>query len=309
MKVFVKSLDINDEYLISHDSVPFTLNKRTTGDYIYTWNTSPKFFPSDMKDSSIRVKYMIDHAKMVGLDDLVMPDQRTDEKLIEECHELTLSDFREYYKSDVAKDEDSIWNVDKFYNALFMSKDTHNKVKLEFGRGISLVYPAADCAVVRFYDPKLNVIGLTHADAIHTTRGIISKSINYMVDHFKSKKEDIEVYVGAFAKDGWVYDKMPSFALGNSEWNGYIEEKDGKYLINYGDKVYDQIKATGVDMDKVYFDPDNTLFNDNYFSNSRSYNSKVDGVSTYREGRNMMGITFDKDEIVYKNDEQNVILR
>lgn len=309
MKIFVKSLDINDEYLLSHDAVPFTLNKKTTGDHIYSWNVAPRFFPHDMSEGSIRIKYLMDHAKMVGLDDLAMPDQQTGDKLIEECHEITFDDFKNYYESDIANREGTLWNVDKFYNALFMRKDTYDKVKSLFGRGVSLVFPAADCAVVRFYDPKLNVIGLTHSDAVHTTRGIVGKSINYMENHFGSNLSDIEVYVGAFAKDGWTYDKMPDFALNNSEWDRYIEEKDGKYLIHYGDKIYDQICLTGVNMDKIYFDPDNTLFNDDYFSNSRSYNSRVDGVATYREGRNMMGITFGKDEVIDKSDEEHVILK
>lgn len=308
MKVFVKSLEINEEYLNSHDAIPFSLNKKTTGEYIYSWNIAPRFFPDDMKDSPIRIKYLMDNTKKVGLDDLVMPDQETGNKLIEECHEITYDEFKEYYDSDIYKKQGTIWNVDKFYNSIFMTKDTYDRVKSEIGRSVALVFPAADCAVVRFYDPKKNIIGLTHSDAIHTTRGIIYKSVEYMVEHFESKEEDIEVYVGAFAKDGWTYDKMPDFALNNSEWDGYIEEKDNKYLIHYGDKIYDQICLSGVSMDKIYFDPDNTLFNDDYFSNSRSYNSRVDGVSTYREGRNMMGITFDKDKVVDKSEDEHIVL-
>lgn len=309
MKEIVKSLEINSEYLLSHEAIPFTLNKETTGDFIYSWNVNPKFFPDDMKSSPIRIKFLMDHVGMVGLDDLVVPDQELGDKLKEECYEITFDDFKEYYASDIAKEQGTLWNVDKFYNALFMSKDTYNKVKEEFNRSVSLVFPAADCAVVRFYDPKLDVIGITHSDAVHTTRGIIGKCVNYMTDHFGSNKDDIEVYVGAFAKDGWTYDKMPSFALGNGEWDGYIEETDGKYLINYGDKIYDQIKDAGINMNNVYFDPDNTLFNDNYFSNSRSFNSRVDGIPTYREGRNMMGITFGKDEVIDKASDNGVILR
>ena len=315
MKIFVKSLEINNEYLSSHDAIPFTLNKKTTGDHIHSWNTSPKFFPDDMKATPIRIKFLMDHAKMVGLDDLAMPDQQTGDKLIDECHEITYDDFKEYYSSEIAKEQGTLWNVDKFYNALFMRKEIHDKVKSEIGRSVALVFPAADCAVVRFYDPKLGVIGLTHSDAIQTTRGIIGKSVDYMVEHFGSKKEDIEVFVGSFAKDGWKYDKLPDFAKSEDgeilpEWKDYlIEESDGKYLIDYGDKIYDQIIDSGISSKNVFFDPDNTLFNEDYFSNSRSFNSRVDGVATYREGRNMMGITFDKDEVVEKSEEQHVVLR
>lgn len=313
MKKQVRELEINSEYLNTHDAVPFTLNKKTCGDYIYSWNTAPKFFPDDMKAAPIRIKYLMDHSHMIGLDDLAMPDQPIGDKLIDDCHEITYEDFEEYFNSDIYKKQGTLWNVDKNYNALFMRKNVHDRVLREFKRGVSLVFPAADCAVVRFYDKKNNVIGITHSDAVHTTDNIIGKSISYMKDRFGTSIDDLEVYISAFASDGWTYDNIPNFASKDGElideWKNYIVFKDNKYLINYGDKIYDQLENAGIDMNLVFFDPDNTLFNDDYFSNSRSYNSRVDGIPTYREGRNMMGITFDTDELVNKSEDNNVILR
>ena len=319
MKRQVKNLEVNDDFIREHRAVPFTLNKKTTGDYIYSWNTAPKFFPDELKALPIRIKYLMDHSHMVGLDDLAMPDQPTGDALISDCHEITYDDFVEYFHSDVYKKQGTIWNVDKNYNAIFMRKETHDRIVEEFGREVSLVFPAADCAVLRFYDPKLEVIGLTHSDAVHTTQNIIGKSIEFMKNHFGSNIDDIEVYVGAFAMDGWTYDVIPPFAAEkdsdgnvvglNDAWKNYIVDNNGKYLINYGDKIYDQLDEAGVDMNLVYFDPDNTLFHDDYFSNARSFNSKVDGVPTYREGRNLMGITFDTEELVNNAEENRVVLR
>ena len=314
-----KSLNINIDFLRGHSAVPFTLNKKSVGGNIHSWNTSPKFFPEDMRAPQVRLRYLMDNSKKAGLDDLAMPDQPTGDKLIEDCHEITYEEFVEYYNSGVYKEQGSIWNVDKNYNTIFMTKETHDRILKEFGRSVSLVFPAADCAVVRFYDPVHEVIGITHSDAAHTTNNIIGKSVQYMREHFNTSLDDLEIYVGAFAIDGWTYDTMPQFASkkdseGNviglrDEWKDYIEEKDGKYLIHYGNKIYDQIEATGINMDNVYFDPDNTLFNDNYFSNSRSFNSRVDGVPTYREGRNMMGITFNTDRLVSEAENNHVVLR
>ena len=314
MKVDVKSLEVNDDYLLNHDVVPFTLNKKTTGDYIYSWNTAPRFFPDDMKDSATRIKFVFDHAKQVGLDDLAMPDQPKKDKLIEECHELTFDEVSSYYESDTYKNQGTIWNVDKFYDAIFQSRSTHDMIKEKYGRSVSLVYPAADCAVIRFYDSKKQIVGLTHSDAVHTTGNIIGKCVNYMKEHFKSDVEDIEVFVGAFAKDGWTYDKMPDFASNDGvsisdEWKDYISIEDGVYTINYGDKIYDQISGSGINHENIYFDPNNTLFSDDYFSNSRSYNSRVDGVPTYREGRNLMGITFEHDKVVEDSSSNGVVLK
>ncbi len=319
MKNPINELEVNLEYLRTHTAVPFTLTKRTTGTHIYSWNTAPRFFPEEMKEAMIRIRYLMGNASSVGLDDLAMPDQPAKDKLIEECHEITYEEFVEYYNSEIYRKQGTIWNIDKRYNTIFMTKETHDRILKEFGRSVSLVFPAADCAVVRFYDPKREVIGLTHSDASRTTEDLIGSSIQYMQEHFGSNIEDIEVYVGAFAMDGWTYDTMPPFAAlkdeeGNiigirEEWQGYIEEIDGKFIIHYGDKVYDQIIASGVSTDHIYFDPNNTLFDENYFSNARSYHSRVDGVPTDREGRNLMGITFHAEEMVEHAEENKVELK
>ena len=299
--------------------VVFTLNKHTTNKEIISWNTAPRFYPEDMKAASIRIGYMLDNARLVGLDDLAMPDQPTDEKLIEECHELTLEEILGYYKTDIAEREGSLWNVEKNYSAIFMRRETFEEVQKLTGREVSLVFPCADCAVARFYDPEHDVIGITHSDAIHTTREIIPKSVRFMQEHFGTDVSKLEVFVGAFASEGWTYDKLPAFSLEKDEsgntvglnkvWQGYIVLDGDKYIINYGELIYDQIASTGVELENISFSPDNTLFNDNYFSNSRSFNSRVNGVATYREGRNLMGITFGKEKVLESKDAQNVIIR
>lgn len=194
-----------------------------------------------------------------------------------------------------------------------MSKETHDRIKAEFGVSISLVYPAADCAVVRFYDKEKEIIGLTHSDADRTTHNIIGRMTSYMENSFGSNLSNVEVYVGAFAKDGWTYDRIPPFAVQKDEsgrvigindaWINYIEHKDGSYYIQYGDIIYDQLREAGLHSDNIYFDPDNTLFNNNFFSNAGSYHDK-----SRRNGRNLFGITFDV-EPLDKGEEQNPIIR
>ena len=120
MKNNIKVIDVNSDYINSYSAVPFTLNKKTTGKYIYSWNTSPKFFPDDMKDSSIRIRFVMDNAKMVGLDELIMPDQQLGDKLVEECHELTFDELKDYFESDLYKKQGTVWNVEKNYNSIFV---------------------------------------------------------------------------------------------------------------------------------------------------------------------------------------------
>ncbi len=313
------NLDLIEKLINDGKVVVFTLNKSMGGKEIISWNTGKRFFPKEMSEESLRIGYLLENARKVGLDDLAMPDQPLNDKLIEDCHELTTEEIIGYYDTEIARKQGTLWNVDKNFNAIFMAKNTHDEVLKKSGRNVSLVFPCADCAVVRFYDPEHDVIGITHSDAVHTGQKIIPKCVLYMKEKFGTDISKLQVFVGAFAFEGWTYDKLPDFAsekdkdgkiIGiNSEWEKYIVPDKGKYLINYGDKIFDQLLISGINIDNLYISPDNTLTNDNYFSNSRSFNSRIDGIATYREGRNLVGITFSKKEIIDSMKKQHIIMK
>ena len=314
MKNKINITYINVDYLSTHNAIPFTLSKHITKEKeVISWNTAPKFFPEEMKAAPIRIKYLMDNAKTVGLDDMAMPDQPKGEKLVEECHELTYDELSEFFESDTYKNQGTIWNVDKNYTSIFMTKETHDKIKEKYNRSVSLVYPVADCAVVRYYDKEKEVIGLTHSDGYYTGQNVVQHMTDYMKEHFNSNIDDIEVFVGAFANDKWTYDKIPDWAVNKDEngefvsyrgeWEKYIEKKaDNEYEIHYGDYLYKQIVESGINKDKISFDPNNTLFNKEYFSNARTFKTQE------KEGRNLVGITFDN-EIVNKEKDTEIKLR
>ena len=296
-------LKYNEEMLESLGVIPFTLRKDSLNDtYIISWTTSPRFFGEDMKESTKRVNYVFSNAKKVGLDEMVMPDQPKDG---ETCHEITYEEVEEAYKTDKAHTEGTLWNVEKKYDAVFMTRETHFKVMEDYGRSMSLVYPAADCAVIRMYDKNKDVIGLTHSDIAHTTKNIIGDMVQYMEEHFGSNPEDIMVFVGAFAKEGMIWDKYPPFAEQNPEiWSKYIEKvDDNHYNILYGDKIYDQIVESGLSNENVFFDPDNTVKDENYFSNNRFK------LLNERDGRNLFGITFDSLPVYENLEEEKTSVR
>lgn len=315
MKNIVKKIIINNEFFSTHNAIPFSLNKKSINNgEIISWNTAARFYPEDMQDSSIRIKYIMDNAKRVGLDDMVMPDQPSMDKLIEACHEITIDEFSSYYESDITKRQGTIWNIDKMYTSIFMTKQTRDAIKAKYNRSVSLVYPAADCAVVRYYDKEKDIIGLTHSDAAKTGNNIIQDMSEYMKNHFNSNLENVEVYVGAFAYDDWIYNNPPKFMYDidkegnitglNKEWNGYIEDlENNKFKIKYGDKIFDQIRNSGISVDNIYFSDDNTLSDKRYFSNARSINQGE------RQGRNLFGITFDTDEVIKNSIDSGVILK
>lgn len=311
MKNEINITNINVEYLSEHSAIPFTLNKYIKkGQEVYSWSTTSSFFPENMKDAQLRIKYLMDNVKTVGLDDLAMPDQPKEDNI---CHELTFKEISDFFESKEYKAQGTIWNVNKPYTAIFMTKETHDKILEKYKRSVSLVYPAADCAIVRYYDKEKEVIGLTHSDGYFTGQNIVKDMTNYMKNHFNSTIDDIEVYIGAFAKENWIYDKVPNWAInkdekGNiityrGEWEKYIAKiSDNKYEINYGDYLYDQIIKSGINKKNLSFDPNNTLFSIDYFSNARSKQNNE------REGRNLIGITFDK-EILNKLEDTEIKLK
>ena len=300
MKNIVKELNYNTRKLQSLGVVPFTLNKEALkGENVISWTTAPRFFKDAGMEGQQIINYVFDNVKKAGLDEMVMPDQP---KGGEVCHEITYDEIAESYKTDIAKRQGTLWNVQKDYDAVFMTRETHFRVMEDYGRSVSLVFPAADCAIIRMYDKKKDVIGITHSDFIRTSQNVIGDMVKYMQKKYGSNLEDIEVYVGAFAKDGIIYDKYPPFAEGHSDvWDGYIDKLDDThYRINYGDRIYDQLKEAKLLKKNIYFDSDNTIKDQEYFSNNRAR------LLNDREGRNLFGITFDGLP-VYENAEQGKV--
>lgn len=305
MKNIVKELKYDEDLLESLGIIPFTLRKDTlNGEHVISWTTTPRYYPEEMRSGNQRVDYVFGNVKRTGLDEMVMPDQP---KEAEKCHEITYDEIVGAYKTDLAHKEGTLWNVPKNYDAVFMTRETHFQVVEDFGRSISLVYPAADCAIVRMYDKKNDVIGITHSDIAHTSNNIIGDMVKFMKERYGSNPEDIIVMVGAFAQEGMIWDKYPPFAEEHADvWNGYIEKiDDTHYNINYGDRIYDQLIESGISKDNIYFDKDNTIKNEEYFSNNRT---KLQGD---REGRNLFGITFDSLPVYESKEagESSVILK
>ena len=281
-----KDLNYDEEMLETLGATPFTLRKDTLDDNIHTWTTRKRFFPEEMQEHKKIMNYVFGNLKKVGLDEIIAPDQPKDSEL---CHELTYEEVLKDYKTPIAHEDGTQWLVPKNYESVFLTRETHYQVMEDMGRNISLVFSAADCAIVRMYDKEKDVIGLTHSDLKHTSTNIVGSMVEYMKEHFGSKPENIMVFVGAFAHDGMIWDKVPPYLVDYPEvWTGYIEKiDDTNYEIKYGNKLYDQLVESGISKENIYFDPDNTVKNENYFSNNRSRNTNT------QEGRGMFGITFD----------------
>ena len=284
----IKDLKYDKEMLESLGVVPFTLKKDSLNEDedIYSWTTIGRHYPEEIREHKKIINYVFGNLKKVGLDEMIAPDQPVGG---EACHELTYEEILNDYKTAIAHDDGTQWLVPKNYDSIFLTRATHFSVMEDMGRNISLTFPAADCAIVRMYDKEKDAIGITHSDLEHTSKNVIGSMVKYMEEHFGSKPENIMVFVGAFAKEGMIWDKVPPCQEKNPEaWEGYIDKiDDSHYEILYGKKIYDQLKESGLIHNNIYFDKDNTITDNSYYSHNR-FKRLGD-----KEGRNLFGITFD----------------
>ena len=282
-----KDLNYDEKMLESLGATPFTANKYIDdGEEVYAWTTVSRFFPEKMRDHKTLMTYFLGNLRRIGIDEPISPDQPEGGEV---CHELTYEEVLHDYKTKEAREDGSQWLVEKNYDAVFLTRQTHFEVMQDMGRSLSLTFSAADCAIIRMYDKEKDVIGITHSDLVHTSKNIIGSMVDYMIEHFGSDPKNIMAFVGAFAKEGMIWDRVPPCQEKNPEvWEGYIKQlDDSHYEILYGDKIYDQLTERGLSKDNIYFDSDNTITNKDYYSHNRSI------LKGEKEGRNLFGITFD----------------
>ena len=294
--------------------LPFIFNKATINGDI-PWTTMKRMFPKSMEDPMARLNCFHDRVRPLGLDEPIMPDQKDPDLNEIVIHEITAEEIDEQYEKDLAKEQGSIWNVDKPYSAIFMTKETHDKVEKKHHKNVSLVEAVADCVHIKLVSEDYSVIATIHSSAQFSTHDLISKSMDFAYDHFGIPEDKWIVIVGAYASSNWYYDDIPRFAtlldepyededgkwhqnqvlkdgkpIILPEWKDYLHfsEKDGEKLveIDYKKKTEDQVEECGFDKMKVIYNGDCTITNPNYYSNARRF------ITHEQEGRNLSGIAF-----------------
>lgn len=292
--------------------LPFTFNKATSDGPL---TTIRRLFPESMADPMVRLKHFQGIVRPLGLDEPIMPDQRNPDLDWLTVHEITSDEIDAQFETDLAKKQGSIWNVDKPYSAIFMTKKTHDNVLNKHGKDISLVEAIADCVHLKLVSEDYGVIGSVHSSAQYSTHDLILKSMDFAYKHFGIPEGKWIAIVGAFASSNWYYDSIPKFAtlLGEPykgednkwhqdqilknglpiilpEWEDYLHfvEKDGKKCveIDYRKKTEDQMEACGFNPENVIYSGDCTITDSRYYSNARCF------ITGEKEGRNLSGIAF-----------------
>ena len=93
--------------------------------------------------------------------------------------------------------------------------------------------------------------------------------------------------------DGWTYDSFPKWARDEHVWGRCIEMgEDGLFHIRLKPAVLKQLLAVGVSSKNIRFNMDDTLTDNQYYSNSIS--SKTGKDVSPKFGRHFAGLFYDE---------------
>lgn len=264
--------------------LPVTLAKATLYDSKRKWTSTPTLYKPGTSAYE-RVKYTFGNFNAVGLDEPLMTDQPDADKIEKNIvHEITYEEVCEWMDSKEYQSEGTLWNVLKKYSAFFIRKEVRDKVLRDFGIDLSLVYPSADCAVVRFYDEKEKVMGIAHVDAKYAGKNLIKDCVDFAKTKFGINPKNMYAFVNAFASRDYTFvENAPSWAVLNgvdtdgypvlnSAWQNYIKmhREDGVLIseIDYKKKIQDQLEESGITKDHTSFSEGYTIGSCDHFSNS-----------------------------------------
>lgn len=154
--------------------------------------------------------------------------------------------------------------------------------------GVVIGHPVADCPVVMAYDKKNNIVAIGHCSAELVDKKMPMLVADALYNSYRTKDEDIAVYVSACAGDSWTYDKYPAWAKDNKIWDEAIkEDADGIFHIDLKSAVLKQLQERNVE--DITMSPVDTITDPNYYSNSAAFNG-----AQYKKGRNFAGAFFKK---------------
>lgn len=154
--------------------------------------------------------------------------------------------------------------------------------------GVVIGHPVADCPVIIMTDRSKGVTALGHCSAEMIDKKLPISIFKALEKEFGSTTDDVKVYVSSCIGDDWEYDCWPKFATDKDVWDGSITPdrfESGKLIhkIDLRKAISKQLSGIGLADSSIYWNMDDTLSNDNYYSNcgARKEPSKA--------GRNFVG--------------------
>lgn len=132
-------------------------------------------------------------------------------------------------------------------------------------RGAYLAITTADCLPIFIYDPKKQTIALVHAGWKGLAVGIIEKTIEQLIDDYKSEPQNLIVGIGA-GIDTCHFEVKEDVANKFTDYKDEIEIRDNKTFIDLKQIALKQLLKAGVSKSNIEINPDCTYHNEEYFS-------------------------------------------
>lgn len=134
--------------------------------------------------------------------------------------------------------------------------------------GVVIGHPVADCPVVMMSDELQGITAIGHCGGEMIDRMLPQMIADCLVSNYKSKEENIKVFVGACAGKNWTYDSWPGWAKNKSFWKNAIYEENGIFKIDLRKALSIQFKESNLKEENILFDMANTLDDDLHYSNA-----------------------------------------
>lgn len=232
-----------------------------------------KFYPQELTQEEINQLFLETRVKLGKKHNfdgkrLVQAHQKSD------TNNLNYSDGTYINLDKVIFTENDYWYEDLPADILLFSKQTKN---------IVVGHQMADCPIIIVEDKKLGVTALAHCGASYIDRELPKQTIEALKKEYKSKPEDIYVYIGSCAKkENYIYDSYPNWAKNRKVWEKFIEEKNGKYHIDLLGTIKKQLVEAGITHIKI--SNIDTIIHPDY----ASHYGRVHGDIT-KMGQNLVG--------------------
>ncbi len=153
---------------------------------------------------------------------------------------------------------------------------------------VPVAVPIADCPVLICYDKQQNTTVLGHCGAREINRYLPMKLVNTLKEFSNVSNKDIKVYISScIAKDSYIYNKYPEFAINFDVWNDSIIKKDNYYFIDLRSSIKRQLNNIGIQNDNICFNMQDTYSDPTLYSNSAASH----GFSK-KKGRYLAGCYF-----------------
>lgn len=155
---------------------------------------------------------------------------------------------------------------------------------------VAIGHPVADCPVVMTHDVKHGILAIGHCSAELVDKKMPMLVVDALYNSYRSKDEDISVYVSACAGAGWTYDKYPAWAKDDKVWEEAITEENGIYHIDIRKAIAKQLKDRNISDSRIKISQIDTITDPRFYSNSAA--SPYGLNMPEKAGRNFAGAFF-----------------